>query len=136
MLPYSNGFQPYQNMPVYNQQTYTYNPYQTNQNESQIQMCDSLDFVKSQNVRLDGMANYYALTDGSEIYCKRLNPNTGASITDVYVKKQNVEEPKIDLNTQVATLLSDFKSEIFSEIEGIKKTMLDCLSSNERGGKR
>lgn len=107
------------------QPNYMYQPqyYQQDQKNIQIQYCDGLEFVKSQNVRMDGIANYYATTNGNEIYCKKLNPQTGTSMIIKYVL--DTTPPDETAETEIDRLTR--------EIAELKDIILENLTS-PRGG--
>lgn len=101
--------------------------------EPSIQLCDSVDYIKSQNVRLDGQPAYYALTDSSEIYCKRLNPQTGAGMLNRYklveLENQPTEDKTIpDITSVIVKLQND--------ISEIKELVLDSVTKPtlQKGG--
>lgn len=109
---------PYANNMGYTQQGYNYPQYNNYQmNQQQIQQSQSLngqiiaDFneVSSKNTPLDGSSVYFPLVDGSAIYCKKLNVNTGASQLFTYkLVEQNTDQKDSD----VTSTLSQLKSEI------------------------
>lgn len=100
-------------------------------NESCIVMCDSVDYVKSQNVRLDGGVSYYGLTNGQSIYAKKLNPNTGSSIIQEYRLIKN-EQPDNN-NSQIIGMIQNLQE----NIDEVKSIVLDYITSpNKKGGEK
>lgn len=142
-MNYNYGTQAYPNMgmPFYNQPN-TYMPYSnygnnsitnqaiqsTSQNEPTIQLCDSADYVRSQNTRLDGQPSFYALTDGSEIYCKKLNPVNGTGVVLKYtlVNSEDTTKPENNLNSAITQLQSD--------VAELKMLLLDSITTPSKGG--
>lgn len=151
MNPYNNSYGPsgysYQNNPYYNpytmnnmQNVYSqqnYQPYnnqmqqssiQQSDNAQQIIMCDSRNFVDSQNVRMDGGSTYYALTNGKALYCKKLNPMTGSSVVQEYrlvETNENELEQKVIDNNQIGNMISQLQNEFVE----LKNLVLENLTS-------
>lgn len=90
-------------------------------------MVDSMDVVRGINADLSGKPSYFPKADGSEIYCKRINPQTGASMIQVYTLSdqngQNTQE------SQFYTALAQFKADISNELSDLKNTVLEGLTT-------
>lgn len=127
---------PYQSYPQMNNQINNQPQVQqpTQNNESSIIMCDSVDYVKSQNVRLDGGTNYYGLTNGQSIYTKKLNPNTGSSIIQEYRLVNNEEEKPKESDPIIGMIKT-----IQDNINEVKSIVLEYATTptqnqNQKGG--
>lgn len=90
-------------------------------------MVDSMDVVRGINADLSGKPSYFPKADGSEIYCKRINPQTGASMIQIYTLSdqngQNTQE------SQLYTALAQFKTDISNELSDLKNTVLEGLTT-------
>lgn len=88
---------------------------------------DGIDVVKGVNADLSGRPAYYPKADGSEIYCKRINPSTGASVIQTYrlVDYENKPQPE----EQIFSAISQLRNDLTNEITDLKNTVLDGLTS-------
>ena len=135
-MGYQNGYNnPYQGYPqMMNQMTNQPQVQQpTQNNESSIIMCDSVDYVKSQNVRLDGGTNYYGLTNGQSIYTKKLNPNTGSSIIQEY-RLVNNEEEKPKENDPIVGMIQTIQDNINEVKNIVLEYATNPIQANQKGG--
>lgn len=138
-IGYQSGFiNPYQNYPQMTNQINNQPQQQIQQpiqnNESSIIMCDSVDYVKSQNVRLDGGTNYYGLTNGQSIYTKKLNPNTGSSIIQEY-RLVNNDEAKPKEDDPILGMIQTIQDNI-NEVKSIvlEYATTPHTTANQKGG--
>lgn len=129
---YGNSYYPSQpvNMPQYNQYGYGNQYQQIPQqpiDEISGKTVDGIDVVKGINADLSGRPSYYPKADGSEIYCKRINPSTGASVIQTYklVDFENKQQPE----EQIFSAISQLKSDLTNEISDLKNTILDGLTA-------
>lgn len=126
---YVQSYQPYNNQynSMMNSQSVS-----TDLGEPFIQLCDSVDYIKSQNVRLDGKPSYYALTDNTEIYCKRLNPQTGASILARYTLAMDDMTETKDTTNDISNIIIKLQS----DISEIKEMVMDSITkpTPQKGG--
>lgn len=142
-----NNFQGYQNQNYQPNQQFCYqqNPYQNQQYQQQYipndvlggKIVDSIDVVRAINADLSGKANYYPKSDGSEIYCKRINPQTGASGIQTYILRQEVDNNVSNnqvCNEQISTMLTSLKQDLFGEISSLKDLFIESMA-NQKGGK-
>lgn len=99
--------------------------------EQNLQYVDSIDVVKSTNARLDGQSVFFPKTDGSEIYCKKLNPQTGAGIIMTYrlVDDNQTVQSDMEVN-QITTMISSLKNDIGE----LKELFLDKATEPRIGG--
>lgn len=128
---------------MYGYQGYS-NPYSANYYQSQMpmtpqygyqqpsdgilgRMVDSIDVVRGINADLSGKPSYFPKTDGSEVYCKRINPQTGASMIQTYIladqNAQNTQE------SQLYAALAQLKTDISNELLDLKNTVLEGLTA-------
>lgn len=128
----------------YNQPQYGYqNPYMNNQYTTyqqpvaQVQQAqqtqqdvllgkyvDSIDVVKASNVDMTGNIVWYPKSDKTEVFCKGLNPNTGASYILTYKLVQN--EP----TGSIEQLLSSLQAEVAE----LKNIVLESVTAPSKGG--
>lgn len=126
-----NYYQPqYQNLPQYS--------YQQPVDAISGRTVDSIDVVRGINADLSGKPSYYPKADGSEIYCKRINPSTGASVIQTYtLADQNSQN---SAENQLFSAISQLKTDLSNEIIDLKNTVLDGLTmpsqeiSSAKGG--
>lgn len=105
-------------------------PMQTPQQEMlQGAIVDSVDVVKAKNCSLDGSPTYYPLSDKKEIYCKQLNPQTGAGMMLKYRLVEDDATPIID-NNQIGQMIS----QLHGEMSELKALVLDNLTKPAIGG--
>lgn len=141
VYPYQQAqYQPaqYQQQNQYSQQQYqqpVQQQIQQTSSEPQFVMCDSLDFVKSQNVRMDGGSTYYGLTNGTALFCKKLNPMTGSSVIQEYrlVEDSQNQDTKAVNNDQIYSAISQLQNEM-TELKNIVMENLTAPHSNQKGG--
>lgn len=128
---------------MYGYQGYS-NPYSANYYQSQMpitpqygyqqpsdgilgRMVDSIDVVRGINADLSGKPSYFPKADGSEVYCKRINPQTGASMIQTYIladqNAQNTQE------SQLYAALAQLKTDISNELLDLKNTVLEGLTA-------
>lgn len=135
--PYYNS--PQMQNPYALSNNYNYNGLNQYQSPNQTQMqsmqgnnylngetVTDVDSIKIRNSNLDGSPSYYPLLDGSAIYCKRLNPQTGASVTLCY--KLDKDD---DLNNKSQDL-SQFSSmfgQLQTEIKELKDLVMESITS-------
>lgn len=125
------GYQNYN--PNYYQQQYqqTYQqpvqqPVQQLQQEEQyLQYVDGIDVVKSTNVLLNGKAMYFPKTDGTEIYCKKLNPQTGVGMITTYRIVQEEQNQNESNDSNIYLMIEDLKN----NIEEIKNIVLESATA-------
>lgn len=140
-----NNFQNYPNQFGYNgysqypqqqiQQNQFQQPYQQYGLQNDMlggKIVDSIDVVKAINADLSGKANYYPKSDGSEIYCKRINPQTGASGIQTYILKQENDIGVITTEQQITVLINDLKQDIFGQIAELKNLVLDNITTPQQ----
>lgn len=131
-----NGYpQPYN--PVYFQpQTYTGQYFPNNQPIMQSQpqsdeifgkIVDSVDVVRSVNADLNGRPYYFPKVDGTEIYCKRINPQTGASVIQTYALVNEGSTQNQD--NQFSSAISQLQKELSGEISDLKNLVVDYLTA-------
>lgn len=113
------GYQNYNYQPQYQQQIPIQNQQQI-QEEQYLRYVDSIDVVKSTNVLLNGKAMYFPKTDGTEIYCKKLNPQTGVGMITTYRLAQD-EQVNPDTNSNIYSMIQTLKN----DIEEIKNIVLE-----------
>lgn len=89
-------------------------------------MVDSMDVVRGINADLSGKPSYFPKADGSEIYCKRINPQTGASMIQTYILAEQSGQDKQE--SQLFTAISQLRTDITNEITDLKNTVLDGLT--------
>lgn len=90
-------------------------------------MVDSIDVVRGINADLSGKPSYFPKADGSEVYCKRINPQTGASMIQTYVlSDQNAQNTQ---ESQLFTAFTQFKNDISNELSDLKNTILEGLTT-------
>lgn len=136
-MSYSNFGYPQPYSPVYFQpQTYTGQYFPNNQPVMQSQpqsdevlgkIVDSVDVVRSVNADLNGRPYYFPKVDGTEIYCKRINPQTGASMIQTYALVNEGKSQSQD--TQFSSALSQLQKELSGEISDLKNIVMDYLTS-------
>lgn len=136
-MSYSNFGYPQPYNPVYFQpQTYTGQYFPNNQTVMQSQpqsdevlgkIVDSVDVVRSVNADLNGRPYYFPKVDGTEIYCKRINPQTGASMIQTYALVNEGNSQSQD--TQFSSALSQLQKELSGEISDLKNIVMDYLTS-------
>lgn len=156
MNPYNyTGYQPayngayYQPQPVnttqYNQvnptnqwsqpmQPMIQQPMQQPMDEIMGKTVDGIDVVKGINADLSGRPAYYPKADGSEIYCKRINPTTGASAIQIYklVNAENKQPPE----EQLFSAITQLRNDLTNEISDLKNTVLDGLTTPNASASR
>lgn len=116
--PYNNYYQP---------QIAAQYGYQQSVDSISGRMVDSIDVVRGINADLSGKPSYFPKADGSEIYCKRINPQTGASMIQTYIlTDQNAPSTQ---DTQLYTALAQFKTDISNELLDLKNTVLEGLTA-------
>lgn len=115
---------------------YTPNSYQTNvmnntQNSLQGSVVDSVEVVKAMNCNLDGSPAYYPKADKTEIYCKQLNPQTGAGMILTYKLSEGASEQNnnADLSAMITQLQTDM-----NEIKSLLLETATAPQSNGKGG--
>lgn len=113
-----NYYQPqYQNLPQYN--------YQQPIDAISGRTVDSVDVVRGINADLSGKPSYFPKADGSEIYCKRINPSTGASVIQTYILADQNNQNSAE--NQLFSAITQLKTDISNEISELKNTVLDGL---------
>lgn len=132
--PYMNNM--YNNLPQSTIQQLNQQPPQIQQQptvEQNLQYVDSVDVVKSTNARLDGQAMYFPKTDGSEIYCKKLNTKTGAGMILTYKLVSDDEQPQSFADVeQITSMIGQVKD----DINELKELFLDKVTTPHKGGGR
>ena len=107
------------------------------------QIVDGMDAVKAKDVDMSGMATWYPKADGTEVYCKQLQPDGRSQILTYKLvlpensEQVNVNQSVVDTN-MLSELFSQLKTDIIAELSGIK-SMLPVQqaandSSKQRGG--
>lgn len=94
--------------------------------DQQFQYVDNIDVVRATNARLDGQPTFFAKTDKSEVYCKGLNPQTGASYISTY--------KLVDCTKPVENDVSSTLTQIQSEITELKNMILEFTTAPSKGG--
>lgn len=132
------GLNPYQNNPYLNNNYNYLNGYQQMQNMQQIQpnmqneilngkYVDSIDVVKAQNVDMSGNVTWYPRSDRNEVYCKGLNPNTGASYILTYKLVENNDIQEVDQidNNKLCNMIIGLQN----DMNELKNIVLDNITS-------
>ena len=94
-------------------------------------------------IDMSGMATWYPKADGTEVYCKQLQPDGRSQILTYKLvlpensEQVNVNQSVVDTN-MLSDLFSQLKTDIIAELSGIK-SMLPVQqaandSSKQRGG--
>lgn len=128
------GYQPnnvqQQYQPTYQNQYVQQQQYQQPYDNDYLvgKIVDSIDVVKAINADLSGKANYYPKSDGSEIYCKRINPQTGASGIQTYVLKMDYVDNNSSSEKQYNI------SDISKQINELKDLILENITRPQNGG--
>lgn len=124
--PYQQFQQPIQQNYQNTQQT----QYQNEINNATIpcMYVDSVKVVEATNSDMSGKPLLFMKSDGTEIYRKQINPNTGASDLFTYeikkVPEQNISQQTIQYDfSDIGNKIDDFKKEIYGSISSFSKEM-------------
>lgn len=131
---------PYQNNPYLNNNYNYLNGYQMQDVQGMYSMngmmqnetlngkyVDSIDVVKAQNVDMSGNVTWYPRSDRNEVYCKGLNPNTGASYILTYklVEENDIQNVDQIDNNKLCNMIIGLQN----DMNELKNIVLDNITS-------
>lgn len=146
--------QPYQSYQQPIQQSYQnsqQNPINQQQEFSNTIPCayvDSIKVVEATNSDMSGKPLLFMKSDGTEIYRKQLNPNTGASDLFTYEIKKNIEPQTVQPSdkydfTEINSKLDSFKEDIYGsissfrqEVSELKDLMLESITAPQQSSSK